>query len=272
MSVYKGNELIAGHQVLYSDTGQNTDGAMTQKAATDSFVNKSGDTMTGSLNVVGEGYNLDDDTIKTYLGLRNDDIDLGTVPVSNQYSPYILFLDENDKHLAGIYTCYDTNGSTRLIFNCKAINANGTDCYVVMQQNANGTFAYTFPNSNCCDGQWVAKYLRLANGTSINNSSNTSLDISLSSYLPNDRYNYEVYFSVIGNKDSGTTGICYLLTDVFKSQEIGLFRDNGASKLMGGNAIIPVGTDRKISLIRRSSYSGTVIINALGYRRIGTNA
>lgn len=35
MSIYKGNNLISGHQVLYSMTGQNTDGAMTQKAVSD---------------------------------------------------------------------------------------------------------------------------------------------------------------------------------------------------------------------------------------------
>lgn len=35
MSLYKGNNLISGHQVLYSTTGQNTDGAMTQKAVSD---------------------------------------------------------------------------------------------------------------------------------------------------------------------------------------------------------------------------------------------
>lgn len=34
MSLYKGNNLISGHQVLYSTTGQNTDGAMTQDATT----------------------------------------------------------------------------------------------------------------------------------------------------------------------------------------------------------------------------------------------
>ena len=41
MSLYKGNNLIAGHQVLYSTTGQNTDGAMTQKACTDTFADQS---------------------------------------------------------------------------------------------------------------------------------------------------------------------------------------------------------------------------------------
>ena len=40
MSLYKGNTLISGHQVLYSTTGQNTDGAMTQKAVTDALDTK----------------------------------------------------------------------------------------------------------------------------------------------------------------------------------------------------------------------------------------
>lgn len=35
MSLYKGDNLISGHNILYSTTGQNTDGAMTQKAVSD---------------------------------------------------------------------------------------------------------------------------------------------------------------------------------------------------------------------------------------------
>ena len=40
MSLYKGNNLISGHQVLYSTTGNNTDGAMTQSATTTQLDNK----------------------------------------------------------------------------------------------------------------------------------------------------------------------------------------------------------------------------------------
>lgn len=40
MSLYKGTNLIAGHNILYNTTGQNTDGAMTQKVCTDELDNK----------------------------------------------------------------------------------------------------------------------------------------------------------------------------------------------------------------------------------------
>ena len=40
MSLYKGTNLISGHQVLYSTTGSNTDGAMTQSATTTELDNK----------------------------------------------------------------------------------------------------------------------------------------------------------------------------------------------------------------------------------------
>lgn len=40
MSLYKGNNLISGHQVLYSTIGNNTDGAMTQDAVTDELSTK----------------------------------------------------------------------------------------------------------------------------------------------------------------------------------------------------------------------------------------
>lgn len=51
MSIYLGTNKIAGGCYLYSSTGNNTDGAMTQNACTVNFVNKSGDTMTGALMI-----------------------------------------------------------------------------------------------------------------------------------------------------------------------------------------------------------------------------
>ena len=67
MSLYKGNTLISGHQVLYSTTGQNTDGAMTQKAVTDNFANTNL-TNLGSTSST----NFDGQWVMTYLQLAQN--------------------------------------------------------------------------------------------------------------------------------------------------------------------------------------------------------
>lgn len=88
MSLYKGNNLISGHQVLYSTTGNNTDGAMTQDATTSELNNKaninlSNLTATSSTNFDGQwvkynqtvmnGVSLNGSTALTYtLPLPND--------------------------------------------------------------------------------------------------------------------------------------------------------------------------------------------------------
>lgn len=53
MSLYKGNNLISGHQVLYSTTGNNTDGAMTQSVTT-TELNGKADTDLSNLSATGQ--------------------------------------------------------------------------------------------------------------------------------------------------------------------------------------------------------------------------
>ena len=56
MSLYKGTDLISGHQVLYSTKGSNTDGAMTQDACTNNFadVSLSNLSSTATKNIDGQ--------------------------------------------------------------------------------------------------------------------------------------------------------------------------------------------------------------------------
>lgn len=54
--IYKGTELIADKTKLYTTVGQNTDGAMTQKAITDEIYYKSGDTFENTSYCVYPAY------------------------------------------------------------------------------------------------------------------------------------------------------------------------------------------------------------------------
>lgn len=168
MSIYKGNNLISGHQVLYSTTGQNTDGAMTQKAVSD--------------------------------------------------------ITENTRF----------------------------------------------------DGQWVNNSLTLASSVTALTTSSTSYD--LSSYLPNDNYNYEVLFTMNGQTKAAANSYSYgiLSTDIITSNcyvFIARTAMNTTNAIQGGGSIIlPVGTGRTVTVGYNSKNSGNYSLNAVGYRRIGTNA
>lgn len=138
MSLYKGNNLISGHQVLYSTTGNNTDGAMTQDATTDELngkVSKSGDTMTGALNIdtTDAATNIDFGTNLT----------IGTAPATNTYRR-VKMTDSSDNELACIQlentvsNGISQTGSVLIARNKKSDNT-GITAYFGIYSGANGT-------------------------------------------------------------------------------------------------------------------------------------
>ena len=125
------------------------------------------------------------------------------------------------------------------------------------------------------DGGWVNSYLQLASSVAISTSADQTY--SLSSYLPNDGYNYEV---LIGANISISTNskFCniYAHTDLF-SEGIGIVGGSKSGTTYGfyscGSAVLPVGMGRTITILKGSSTNseGTYTLNVYGYRRIGTN-
>ena len=128
------------------------------------------------------------------------------------------------------------------------------------------------------DGQWVYSPLLIADSV---NWDNTSSDVSysLTNYLPNDSYNYEVL--VTGFVTTGTTSGQFIT--------IGLYSDIIIDNIVylctartrttsyneaSGNAIIPVGSGRYVKQYHSNSGNakGSYTIRLLGYRRIGTNS
>lgn len=262
--LYKGNTLIADKTRLYSGTGSNTDGAMTQAAATGVFVNKSGDTMTGQLTV-SSSVNANQIRIQNLL------LDRTVTPTSNLYVGLKL-LDVNGVEIGSFYHRHSVDGKNYNAILCGGIN-NTAALYVGL--TADETPYCTFPSTTCVDGQWVYKYTTIASDVSINGSS--ALTYSLSSYLPNDGHEYEILISATGQTDTtlNHSHVVYIQTDIMTANYC-LWRArtviSGTALFSGGNAILPVGTGRSLKLTRNSGYYGTVSLFAFGYRRIGTNA
>lgn len=130
------------------------------------------------------------------------------------------------------------------------------------------------------DGPWVVKYLTIFDNKSIAASNRTTY--SLSSYLPNDNYDYEVLFwgeaqtgSTSGNQvditlSSGKTNAYSTFT-----ARIGRVVTRTAStERTAGSCILPIfANDRNVGWYNGDS-NGTATgcyFRALGYRRLGKN-
>ena len=129
----------------------------------------------------------------------------------------------------------------------------------------------TIVTSSAVDGQWVQSFVTLmeSNGTK------SGVQIDLSSYLPNDGYNYDVKFKLNGYDDDSSY-YYHIETDIFNSGDtstgisIYLQLQGGTYSRQNINIFdLPVGTGRYIKLY--GSGADNINIYALGYRRLGTN-
>jgi hypothetical protein len=124
------------------------------------------------------------------------------------------------------------------------------------------------------DGQWVDSLLTLASSGTTAPTSDINYD--LSSYLPNDGHNYEVLIAGRATTDStsGNTVILFvhssiLTTDIYITQAITRTSSTMSAR---GSVILPIGTNRILTLAGISGNAGTFGLYLVGYRRIGTNS
>lgn len=125
------------------------------------------------------------------------------------------------------------------------------------------------------DGQWVASTLTLASGVTYPTTTDT--EYSLSTYLPDDSYDYDVIFSAstTTGTTSGNAMSVRFHTDILN---IGyMIMANAITRTSfanynSGTATVPIGSARKFIINAVSSYVGTYSITLKGYRRIGTNS
>lgn len=239
----------------------------TGQAVIDGKVSKSGDTMTGALSIALSG----DDTYN--LIIQNDSIERFITP-STQNQTRIQFVDKNGDDIGSIYYQQRTDGSSRL---SQVLRNNlGGDAYAYIGYDKNGNTNCSFPNTDRVDGQWVKKSATLA--TNVTWKANTAAKTySLSSYLPNDDYSYEVLFSgvAVTGTTSGNFVTIQLSTTFVDNVSVCEARTRTSSSTESqGNAILPIGSDRAVTQYSSSSTNanGTYSLYVRAYRRIGKNS
>lgn len=128
-------------------------------------------------------------------------------------------------------------------------------------------------DGNFLNGNWVAKDTPLYNGTI---ASGASQNCSLSSYLPEDGYSYEVLFTL--RADTGTTSGNAVTGRVGYSSTANsnraVCRQNtrtASNMTCCGNVMLPVSARNIYVSNTGGATSGTMVLTARGYRRIGTN-
>lgn len=121
------------------------------------------------------------------------------------------------------------------------------------------------------DGQWVESYAILSSAKNVG-----SYTLDLSSYLPNDGYDYEVslWLNVGSTANTGlwVGTVASPATNVGSGLIIGANTLNSSYWNSNGTGILPVTSLRVLySEITPSNATSSAEVKAMGYRRIGTN-
>ncbi|MBQ9244874.1 hypothetical protein IJ182_01250 [bacterium] len=131
----------------------------------------------------------------------------------------------------------------------------------------------TLVTVNDIDGQWVPSYYGIVTSSVSLHSSDGDLYYSLDSYLPKDGNKYEVILR--GLCATGSTSghiISIQVTTSALGNNITLARAQTRSSsnvTSGGSAIVPVGTDRLLTVVRDSGWNGNLnSLYAIAYRKV----
>lgn len=204
MSVKLGNTDIAGTQVLYSTTGSNTDGAMTQAATTAQLSLKANDAdvvhLTGTETITGYK------TFKQYLIKQNDNITKGTAPSSNTYNVNLNCTDTNNKSMGMIELGYLTDKQVKMTIGAyngntssdgdggvylELFNNNGTGYAKCPASDVNGSIVTTVNKYKSSNG-----YLQLGNGIIIQwgrfQNTNNNFSVTFPKSFSNTNYSVSV--------------------------------------------------------------------------------
>lgn len=130
------------------------------------------------------------------------------------------------------------------------------------------------------DGQWISSVYNVAEAADVRKTNQT---FSLSDYLPDDGYNYEVIISAscaTGNT-SGNYAHVSIKTDIISAGEntspqkiCQAYTRANNSTASEGSTITVIGAGRTLTVYGYDSpnHTGTYNLGLLGYRRIGTNS
>lgn len=243
----------AGWNVSASRTFADTDLSnlsTTGQAVIDGKVSKSGDTMSGELDFVFP------------------ELDLTTTPSADVYKG-ITLKDTNGNRIGRLEVAQRTDGSYGTMLSTKKYGGNDEYNTFNIGYNSSNQPFISVPNLN---GAFHYSYYHLAEGVSVNGS--TGVNYSLVGYLPNDNYYYYVWVSAygLGDATSGHANNVTVSSSIFGGSPVcrSMNRTN-ASTLSSGTIIVPIGTDRILTLNRNANWYGTATLYLAGYQRIGIN-
>ena len=264
------DEFVETLPKLYSNTGSNTDGSMTQKASTDSFAKKSGDTLTGLF--VSE---VEQDDINLPYTIRYTNVDFTNAPASSWYGG-IEIQDVNSNRMGRFEYTQQANGSHFISITDKKNSNENVYSSVQVGFDANGTAFCTFPNSKRVDGQWTKKYQSFIDHTNLHHSNDTPIYKTID--VPNDGYIYEVLLSgeVETGSSSGNFVRLWIMTNILDTVYtfVCSARTRAANTVLSaGSVIVPVRYGaNNLTIHRNDLYTGTGDLRMVAYRRVGTNA
>lgn len=120
--------------------------------------------------------------------------------------------------------------------------------------------------ANKVDGQWVSSDLVASTSTS-----KGVYEIDLSNYLPNDGCNYEVLIKGEGVRSGSGAAKGYVYSSIILKSTRADFRAGAGGVVTSNSFMTVIGADRKMFLAIENNGFEDLDINAVAYRRIGTN-
>lgn len=236
----------------------------------DTKVNKSGDTMTGALNNM------------------NTSVTKGTNPSSNKHWEW-RNLDNNQNpaewhtnRMSAFQTTLYPNGTVETQIKAyKNDPTVPTTADIKLSITSSGVKSCEFPNTTCCDGQWVDSFHLLSTTIAQGN-----YEIDVSSFLPSDRtsYDYEIMVHFTGSRSSGdtntlvyisksminvTTDADWQTADVYGSANFD--GNHGEAQSISCIVIARKNVDKFYFNVKRANLTNSALVMTK-YRRIGTNA
>ena len=285
LKIYNGTETKAGVSVkLTTETFTDYDFVLNTSDETfrlpikvkQNFYNA----LNGNFPVVGDGKALGLTNGSTNYGAMGDNGNGGVMLATNVYGKSVgtaaTTTTSNDTALGVV-----TNASYSGLIS-KITQTEVTDLYLYFYvgetvQNANlvniGRIQEQYTTKSMVDGRWIGTDYGIVSNTGL--AANTSATYDLSSYLPNDGYNYEVLFSL--QAQSGATSGYEVNLSLGTDIAPGFIITKGVTRASAriscvGTATVPVGRARQVTIKQWSSYPCDIIyFNAICYRRIGTN-
>ena len=119
---------------------------------------------------------------------------------------------------------------------------------------------------NVIDGQWVDSRHILSTATAVN-----TYNIDLSNYLPDDNFCYEILLHLLATRSTNSTVTTVAVTSSLVTYGASYLRFNNAITGDTNVTTFPVGSNHQISILITGVDLGYCVIEALAYRRLGTN-